>query len=312
MPINIIRFILVLRVCGLGELATLKLFVWLSQKFSKDSRTNRRIFLTNRVRSDGGGSQVLYSFFTLAVSQRMGIPYAHRPFREIEHHGGNQQGSVVSWNRAFDFSSRFPIPERMRVFSLGSRLHVLWALAENSAPIALTSHRIRAISDLNPSMLEEARQVLRAVYDAPIRPEETRGAPSKILFHLRRGDVSLEAHPSRFTSVEEILDDAKRVKFHFCDASAEISICTEPVPGGQNTYDPAMFQVFADNDPLDSLHRLSRARVLVTGTSSFSYLAGLLNPGSVVFRDFWHPPMSDWVLLRDLRTIEGTKRPSSE
>jgi hypothetical protein len=150
-------------------------------------------------------------------------------------------------------------------------------------------------------MLEEARKLLKAVYEPPTQSEATQIASTEILFHLRRGDVSLEAHPSRFTSVEELLADAKRVKFHFGDTSAEVSISTETVPGEVHPYDRTRFEVFLDPDPLVALHRLASARVLVTGISSFSYLAGLLNQGTVVFREFWHPPMSDWLLLRDLQ-----------
>lgn len=80
-----IRTELWLRVIGLSELSVLKLMVRFSGKPAKQQSSVAGFFLSNRVRSDGGGSQVIYAFFCLAIAIRTGIPYHHRKFDYVEH-----------------------------------------------------------------------------------------------------------------------------------------------------------------------------------------------------------------------------------
>jgi len=46
---------------------------------------------------------------------------------------------------------------------------------------------------------------------------------------------------------------------------------------------------------LTSLNALIYADILVLAKSSFSYVAGLLNDGIVVYEPFWHAPRPDWI-----------------
>jgi hypothetical protein len=52
-----------------------------------------------------------------------------------------------------------------------------------------------------------------------------------------------------------------------------------------------------DTNVFDTFRHMVNANVLVTGRSSFSYLAALYNKNDVVYMPFWHPPLKHWKVL---------------
>ena len=57
-------------------------------------------------------------------------------------------------------------------------------------------------------------------------------------------------------------------------------------------YEP---DIFLDEDEFKTFHSLVKADVLIMAKSSFSYLAGLLNEGIVIYEPFWHKPQRNWL-----------------
>jgi hypothetical protein len=74
------------------------------------------------------------------------------------------------------------------------------------------------------------------------------------------------------------------------------------------TIDPAEFAleefdvipnltVVANADPMEVMDDFATADVVVLSRSSLGYIAGQLNPhGTVVYADWWHPPMPGWLI----------------
>jgi len=56
-------------------------------------------------------------------------------------------------------------------------------------------------------------------------------------------------------------------------------------------------QLHIDEDICSTFVGLAAADILVTSASSFSYVAGLLNYGTIIYCPFWHPPHPDWVII---------------
>jgi len=54
--------------------------------------------------------------------------------------------------------------------------------------------------------------------------------------------------------------------------------------------------VHSGGDPVDAILDMAAAALLITGRSSLSYIAGLLNSDGVVVSapNFWHPPLNHW------------------
>lgn len=292
-----VKFALILRVLGLGEVATLKLLLRLAGLCQKPAPQSPQFYLTNRIRSDGGGSQVIYSFFSLAAARALGIPYCHRPFRQIEHDVHGKDNFVQKWNSAFNFALHHPTPPGMPVFSLGSRLHVLRALASASKEVGITSHRIRELTDEKPEILEASRGFLAKVYAKPKFAKANAIQEGRIVFHLRRGDVSPEAHPARFTPIDQVVDEWQKLQRSFPTLTEKPAIVTDLERERFKELRLENFDILPADDPFEALRQMVEAPVLVTGVSSFSYLAALLSHSTVIYRDFWHPPMNDWISL---------------
>lgn len=71
-----------------------------------------------------------------------------------------------------------------------------------------------------------------------------------------------------------------------------------------STGSPEMFDAYKEypvifhltDDTFDTFQGMVFADILVLSASSFSYTAGLLSDGIVVYKPFWHPPRKHWVM----------------
>lgn len=296
---GILACILLLRIFGLSPLSTLRLVAhWHSRIRMPSGIVCSAFSIANRIRSDGGGSQVLYAAIALAVANRAGLGYHHRPFRGVEHVVGDGTDFAHKWNRVFDFQKLGRAPQDRVVFSIDSRGQSLRMLFCMRNGVSITSSKFRYLVDLEPSWLDDVRPQLRQIYT----PERTSGeGPPQgcfITLHARRGDVTSANHPGRWVSGSELQGDflALREFLNLPDSKAEI--VTDESYQEVSDLDSNLFLKHQDSNPLQAFERLVNAEVLVTGRSSFSYVAALLNLNVVVYRDFWHPPMPGWLRLR--------------
>jgi hypothetical protein len=58
-------------------------------------------------------------------------------------------------------------------------------------------------------------------------------------------------------------------------------------------------QLHIDEDICSTFIGLAAADILVTSVSSFSYIAGYFNYGTVIYFPFWHKPLSHWLTYTD-------------
>jgi hypothetical protein len=54
-------------------------------------------------------------------------------------------------------------------------------------------------------------------------------------------------------------------------------------------------EMHIDEDLISTFIGLVAADILITSTSSFSYVAALLSDGIVYYKQFWHPPKKAWI-----------------
>lgn len=185
--------------------------------------------------------------------------------------------------------------------SLGSRFHVARALLLANSPIAITSSRFRDVTDATPQILEDARVVLQAIYCPPPPANAATNTEPTVLLHLRRGDVSETSHVGRYTSAAQLIQNHLDVKRHLkLDRDVSAGIVGAPDSTEAKALQKAGLTLLRSESDLEALEQMRRASVLVTGVSSFSYLAALLSEGTVIYRHFWHPPMDGWLPLNEL------------
>jgi hypothetical protein len=295
---------MLLRVLGLSEMRVLKLAAHMAKtELEGIGRKNTRITLTNRPRGDGGGSQILYSAFGLAVARALGLEYQHRIFETVEHTVGDATEFRERWNRLVDFESAFPRPSTKPTYSLGSRVHTLRALLSVRRRFSITSSRFRYLVDENPEWLHSIRPQLREIYVRQVDPAPGK-SDSAVTFHVRRGDVTKTQNAGMYTSADELIADISKIRSvpAYKDLWAEIVI-EENDPELEMKL-PRKCRLIVIAEPFEAFDRLVEAKTLVIDKSSFSYVAGLLSQNTVIYRDYWYPPMPDWLHLADLASPE--------
>lgn len=291
-----------LRIFGLSALNSLRLIAYFHSRIKIPGRAPCSAFsISNRVRNDGGGSQVLYAMMALAVANLLGVAYHHRSFREVAHVVGDGKDFVDSWNSAFDFLKLNQVPENRQVFSIDSPLQSARAILGVRNGVSITSSKFRYLVDQKPSCLDEVRPHLRLIYRPG--PNYTEGLRHErfVTLHARRGDVTPVRHPGRWSSGQELSEDFFAIRRYLEMPNAKAEVVTDENSDDVSDLDPKLFLKRHDSDPLQAFERLVKAEVLVTGRSSFSYVAALLSLNTIVYRDFWHPPMPGWLSLRAIR-----------
>jgi hypothetical protein len=288
---------MLLRVLGFSEMRVLRFAAHVAKaREEKTGNGDSPITLTNRPRGDGGGSQILYSAFALAVARGLGLAYEHRIFETVEHTVGDANSFRERWNRLVDFESAVPLSPQKRTYSMGSRVHTLRALLSVRRRFSVTSSRFRYLINENPEWLHSIRPQLRKIY-----VRQANHAPAKsdsaVTFHIRRGDVTMTHNPGMYTSADQLLADISRIRSvpAYRELWAEIVI-EENDPELEMKL-PRKCRLIVIAEPFDAFDRLVEAKILVIDKSSFSYVAGLLSQNTVIYRDYWYPPMPDWLQL---------------
>jgi hypothetical protein len=56
-------------------------------------------------------------------------------------------------------------------------------------------------------------------------------------------------------------------------------------------------KLYLNYDVVETFKMLVSSDILVTSPSCFSYVAGLITDGEVYYKNFWHPPKKDWIVM---------------
>ena len=141
----------------------------------------------------------------------------------------------------------------------------------------------------------------------PPLPDVCPACGGYVAVHIRRGDVTADAHPRRFTpnhALAPLLAAAAArhagLPLVIFSQGRREDLC-EAAEGLA-----ADVRWCLDADVRATFHALVSARALVVARSSFSYSAALLSRG-VVYSDllggWWHQPLPDW---QSLAVVEVT------
>lgn len=73
-------------------------------------------------------------------------------------------------------------------------------------------------------------------------------------------------------------------------------IYSQGTPESFAIYNQFNIRLHLEEDTFTTFNGLVFAHVLVISASSFSYVAGLLSNGVIVYKPFWHPPRKHWFI----------------
>lgn len=230
----------------------------------------------------------------------------------------------TNWPSSF-FGKRFYI-KNLSVFKL-LKVSVLSYISRQNSLILVENPY--AVSDLN---VDDYLLIVRKLRNIKELENQNQKRPS-IAIHYRQGVGNYAVYPGQSIPREIDIEyfreriaqhlrgeKNKDIEVHvFTDSPDHTIQYTPPVeqtylwegtPGFANGVmhiQPLLFSpetlgvknvvVHSGGDPVDAIIRMANSSLLITGRSSLSYIAGLLNTEGTVVKapDFWHPPLSSWV-----------------
>ncbi len=257
-------------------------------------------YLTCRGRDDGGGAQISACISTMIAARLRGVDYAHSPLEQVAH--APEGVDEVQWGQRWE-----------AFFSLGDGELSAGELTDLPLHPLAKPHRRRPkrgclnvvahchkLTDAHPDAWAEIVPELRRKYQLspkPVPPGFEAGL-THIAVHLRRGDVTSDGQfAERFSPASRIVPELRRRIGSIGPDRCRVHLYSQGAPEDFPELDEFPLRLHLDEDPFVSFHGMVEADVLFTAISTFSYLAGVLGRGEVVYQPFWHPPLSGWKVL---------------
>ena len=261
----------------------------------------KECFITCRDRTDGGGAQIAAQISTMIHARLKGIHYAHTPLTNVAH--APEGISPEEWSAAWEsfFSLGEGEREAAELTHLEEyRLEKPHRQRPKGGKLNVVAH-CHKLTDQHPERWAEISGTLREKYALAPKPELPDYNPTdrNIAIHLRRGDVAVDGRFSeRFTHIDYILPVMKELvealgswaRIHvYSQGKAEDFVELEE-------FNPVLH---LDEDVFQTFHGMAMADVLLTAKSTFSYLAGVIGTGQVIYEPFWHPALPGWHTIQD-------------
>ena len=234
--------------------------------------------------------------------------YLHTPLANLDHAIAPVKKYAVDWESFIGLGMNECPVERFhsRTFERKAT-HSLNELEWQNGVLYQVPH-CHAFADEHPQLYEALRHDLRSRYWHNKTGGRSNRDRLRIVIHARRGDVT-PCVARRFTPNEDIERTLRGVS----DAldHAAIPYQAELVSEGATddfagiSIDPD--RLFLNGDPKQAFHKLVTADVMIMGKSSFSYVAGILCEGTVVYPPFWSAPLPSWLVLDEDHGIDRAR-----
>eukprot|EP00747_Dinoflagellata_sp_TGD_P118473 gnl/TRDRNA2_/TRDRNA2_172823_c0_seq4.p1 gnl/TRDRNA2_/TRDRNA2_172823_c0~~gnl/TRDRNA2_/TRDRNA2_172823_c0_seq4.p1 ORF type:complete len:369 (+),score=23.48 gnl/TRDRNA2_/TRDRNA2_172823_c0_seq4:63-1169(+) len=122
-----------------------------------------------------------------------------------------------------------------------------------------------------------------------------------VAMHIRRGDVKRgdPRQAIRFTPDELYYMLASKILEQL--PNADIHVFSQ---GGNEEFDGYKkrgMKLHLNTDVIEAWRYFANADVMIAAKSSFSFVPALLNTGCVIYQNFWHTPLDEWMVI-DWRT----------
>ena len=243
--------------------------------------------ITATGKTDRGGAQIHAQLSAINFARAHGLPYHHMPLVKSQQQGQKMSAAErAAWDENFNLTATAePWPSKLPIVSAGELI-----AGEVTSDCILASANYHRFCDADPDSYLKIRTQVRDVNRLPQRryPKPT------IAVHVRRGDVSQDTEPRRFTSNDSVAKSIAQAKELLPDASVRVfSEGREEDFAGL----PVGCEYELNSDVFETVAGLAAADCLVMAKSSFSYVAALLNGGTVYYQPFRHKPLSEWRIL---------------
>lgn len=118
---------------------------------------------------------------------------------------------------------------------------------------------------------------------------------NSVVLHIRRGDINLEQHPGRFTSVDYYINIMRELS----ELDPNLKFTVHSQLHGYTSQElnalRKIANVILDADICLAWEDMINAEIFVMAKSSFSYVPALYCKGLVVYQSFWHAKLDGWL-----------------
>ncbi|HET6620884.1 MAG TPA: hypothetical protein VFG64_13170 [Dongiaceae bacterium] len=267
-----------------------------------EGRLGPDIGVACRGKVDGAGAQAMAKISAMAVAKFAGCRYFHAPFTSMSHAAGDRQDWAGRWEAFLDLGAgERPVPEDAEPVPLAAAVQdpALYA----GRPVVIVERMFHLPEAAGWRIRDGLRDALRAKYwGSPKAAIPSHRAPAGLTaaIHLRRGDVNPSSHAERYVRNEVVLRHIARLREAIVPFGRPLTINLYSEGAAED------FRAFADAgcnlhigaDTFETFHNMVTADILMSATSMFSYLAGLLSRGVVLDHRGRAPELANWLHRR--------------
>lgn len=278
----------------------------LSLKFRNHFSDSSAIHITSSGIQDGGCAQLLRQLSTIAFIRSFGFSYIHTPLSEVQHNVNNDKDWTNRWESFFQLSNfvdttEYKSKEFKVVEDLNELMSILIKRGHVNAPQYYQISDCHSYTNSHPSAYELIKKEFRESYDLTKRSPNLLYEEDvlNIAIHVRRGDVTKEMRPERFTSAKKLAKAIQEIENVLHSSDYKITLFCINEYEDLKELESNNVRLIHELDIFDVLDHLIHADVLVTSISTVSYISAIANEGIVIYDPFWHPPLRDWINMEE-------------
>lgn len=264
------------------------------------------IHITGSGATDGGCAQLLRQLSTIAFTKSFGFSYIHTPLTTVQHNVNNDDEWTEKWENFLQLTKFSDIEKDEKTeFRLVKNLNELIPhLIKHKKQQDSQFYQILdcySYTNLYPAVFMPIRKKLCHSYKNNGRTPNLLYDRNKlnIAIHVRRGDVSQDGTPERFTSAHTLKTTIRRIERVLAANDYKITLfCVEKYQDLENL-ESKNIRLIHKLDIFDVLDHLIHADVLVTSKSSVGYISALVSDGAIIYEPFWHPPLQGWLNMEN-------------
>jgi hypothetical protein len=257
--------------------------------------TSKFISLTC-LRWDGGGAQIHARYSVETFARTFGFNYWQQSITTVL--PKTSDSILQNWNaligQSLEEINQIPAGTLTKTNGLGDALFKALIARLRRIPIILVLDQCHNFTDVFPGKLAFYAPEFRERAEKALCSweKEFKKPTPHIVMHLRRGLISDGSDSLRVTPDANVLHQIAMLNRLYPGEKIKV-FCFQT--------EPELERVLPDNVEFDSnssefevVLSCSRAKVFVMAKSSLSYVAGLLNPNTVYYQEFWHPKIDEW------------------
>lgn len=284
---------------GLSTRPDKTFFVERLSRLLRSGKVGQRCRVMALGKDDGAGSQALCEMSAMNFAAAHGITHAHRPMTTIEHAEMAPEAWVALWEGYFNLGAAAPsqLELGLPVIPIETFLskRALW-----DADVIVSAEHFLHFARLEPRSWLGVRNDLRGLFKGSYAPPRAAAEPIAVALHVRRGDVSAASTATRssFTPSAAFMRTLDGIEAAVQRAGARhvVELHSQGSPELFAEFAARGCRLMLDTPALETHRRLASADVLAMSQSAFSYTAGLLGRGAVLYDPQKYPALADWIV----------------